>query len=195
MTEVPFQLTGRPVLSRATVRRDEDAALDDPDRRSALWSAGRVLPVDQFGCAPVLGQRTLGLPVALAYRPTEGELPESAVLLGERDGVGYWATPITREDAAPPDWRRVWSGVRASADEQWVDLRSVGALLDATDAGVFTTASALFNWHRVARFCARCGAPTRLERAGWTSRCTDCGREEYPRTDPAVICLVHDGIG
>ncbi|HWE88806.1 MAG TPA: NAD(+) diphosphatase, partial [Pseudonocardiaceae bacterium] len=46
-----------------------------------------------------------------------------------------------------------------------------------------------------ARFCARCGAPTRLERAGWTSRCTDCGREEYPRTDPAVICLVHDGIG
>jgi NAD+ diphosphatase len=190
MTGTPFRLTGEPVLSRATVRRDEDAALDDPDRRSALWAAGRVLPVDQFGCAPMRGN-----PVALAYRSPAAQPPEDAVLIGERDGIGYWAMPITRADAQPPDWRRVWSGLVASDDEQWVDLRAVGALLDATDAGVFTAASALFNWHRVARFCARCGAPTKLERAGWVSRCTGCGREEYPRTDPAVICLVHDGPG
>jgi NAD+ diphosphatase len=30
---------------------------------------------------------------------------------------------------------------------------------------------------------------------GWSTRCESCGREEYPRTDPAVICLVHDDAG
>jgi NAD+ diphosphatase len=32
-------------------------------------------------------------------------------------------------------------------------------------------------------------------KAGWATKCPNCGREEYPRTDPAVICLVHDGPG
>jgi NAD+ diphosphatase len=71
----------------------------------------------------------------------------------------------------------------------------VGAVLDATDAGLFTTAMAVLSWHRQAGFCARCGSPVRTVRAGWATHCTGCGREEYPRTDPAVICLVHDGVG
>jgi NAD+ diphosphatase len=29
--------------------------------------------------------------------------------------------------------------------------------------------------------------------AGWHRVCEASGHEEYPRTDPAVICLVHDG--
>jgi NAD+ diphosphatase len=191
MTEMPFLLTGRPVLSRGTVRRDEDSALDDPERLSALWSAGQVLHIDQFGSAPVRTD-----PIALAYQSPEGDTPpERAVLIGERDGIGYWALSITRDDVQPPDWRRMWRGIGASDQAQWVDLRSVGALLDATDAGVFTSASALLNWRRVSKFCARCGSPTVLQRAGWASRCTGCGREEYPRTDPAVICLVHDEAG
>ena len=51
----------------------------------------------------------------------------------------------------------------------------------------------MLNWHQEARFCARCGAPTEREQAGWMRRCVREGHEEYPRTDPAVICLVHDG--
>jgi NAD+ diphosphatase len=89
----------------------------------------------------------------------------------------------------------VWDPPALTDAEQWLDLRSVGGLLGATDAGVFTTAMAVLNWHRVGRFCAKCGAPVNVARGGWLSRCTGCGREEYPRTDPAVICLVHDEVG
>jgi NAD+ diphosphatase len=32
-------------------------------------------------------------------------------------------------------------------------------------------------------------------KSGWATICTWDGREEYPRSDPAVICLVHDGEG
>jgi NAD+ diphosphatase len=37
------------------------------------------------------------------------------------------------------------------------------------------------------------GAPTTIERAGWVQRDPDSGSEVFPRTDPAVIMLVHDG--
>jgi len=40
-----------------------------------------------------------------------------------------------------------------------------------------------------------CGNPTRAEEAGHVRRCTnaDCDATHFPRTDPAVIMLVHDG--
>ena len=37
------------------------------------------------------------------------------------------------------------------------------------------------------------GAPTKPIRAGWARVNPATGREEFPRIDPAVICLVHDG--
>src|SRR5699024_1310285 len=62
-------------------------------------------------------------------------------------------------------------------------------------AGLFTTAIALRNWHRRAGFCARCGGKQHPTDFGWSRRCEECGRQEFPRTDPAVICLVHDDVG
>ena len=68
-----------------------------------------------------------------------------------------------------------------------------GAALDALGAGLFTTAVAVLNWHDAARFCARDGSPTHPRTPAGTGVCEAAGHEEYPRTDPAVICLVHDG--
>jgi NAD+ diphosphatase len=116
------------------------------------------------------------------------------VLLGEDDGPGYWAVRQDREGQDERSTWRVWEGPQPTDEEQWLDLRAVGALLDDTDAGVFTAAMAVLNWHR-SKFCARCGSPVRIVRAGWATHCTACAHEEYPRTDPAVICLVHDGVG
>jgi NAD+ diphosphatase len=99
------------------------------------------------------------------------------VLLGEQEGVSYWALRAEH----------------GSAQENWRDLRTAGAMLGDTDAGLLTTAVGLLGWHETARYCAVCGAATTRVRAGWARRCTGCDREEYPRTDPAVICLVHDG--
>ncbi len=51
---------------------------------------------------------------------------------------------------------------------------------------------ALANWHAVAGFCSRCGAPTEPEMAGHSRRCAVDKSEHFPRCDPAVIMLVTD---
>jgi NAD+ diphosphatase len=38
-----------------------------------------------------------------------------------------------------------------------------------------------------------CGGENIFVRAGWLGRCTRCGAEHYPRTDPAVIVAITDG--
>jgi NAD+ diphosphatase len=50
-------------------------------------------------------------------------------------------------------------------------------------------------WHARHRFCGVCGAATESVEAGHVRRCTnpECKASHFPRTDPAVIMLVHDG--
>jgi len=55
------------------------------------------------------------------------------------------------------------------------------------------SATALLNWHEKARFSAVDGSPTRPVKGGWARVNPLTGDEEFPRIDPAVICLVHDG--
>jgi NAD+ diphosphatase len=168
-----FQLDDLPVLSRSTVGRD-DPLRDDDQRQRTLWPASRVLLVDRHGRFAIHPDR----PDGLVFTPAS-ELGESivdgSVLLGEQDGTGYWAAPVDE------------------GGQGWTDLRRCGAALDATAAGLAVTAVAVLGWHRRAPYCSGCGRPTSLARAGWARRCHHCDREEYPRTDPAVICLVHDG--
>ena len=74
----------------------------------------------------------------------------------------------------------------------WADLRQAGATLGARDAGLMVTAVALDNWARTHQFCPACGGPTEPICAGWARRCLVDGSDHFPRTDPAVICLVRD---
>ena len=50
-------------------------------------------------------------------------------------------------------------------------------------------------WHRRHRYCGVCGATTKITRGGHVRMCTNesCKTEHFPRTDPAVIMLVHHG--
>ena len=76
----------------------------------------------------------------------------------------------------------------------FIDLRSVGWLLDAQQAAQLAYARGLLFWNRNHRYCGACGSPTRSENGGHMRRCTHsaCGRVHFPRTDPAVIMLVED---
>ncbi|MTE22895.1 NAD(+) diphosphatase [Microbacterium sp. ZXX196] len=82
------------------------------------------------------------------------------------------------------------AGADAPSGTRWGAFRDVGARLapGATDLAV--SAVALARWHVAAPFCPACGALTRFETAGWSRRCSGCGREHFPRTDPAVIVAV-----
>ena len=81
--------------------------------------------------------------------------------------------------AAPP-------GTRAAS------LRDVGALLGDRDAGLFTHAVALANWHDTHTHCPLDGTPTVADPGGHSTSCPVDGTEHFPRTDPAVIMLVTD---
>ncbi|MFI6101368.1 NAD(+) diphosphatase [Lentzea sp. NPDC051213] len=185
-----FDLVGLPALSRFTIDRSEPLRGDE-EKLAALWPKARMIVVDSRGRTLVAERGT-----RIVDRPAVefGDQPQlNAVLLGEQDGVAYFAVPVPAEDGEQPPPTRAWSAPELTDEPQWLDLRQSGATLDDMSAGLFTTAAALFQWHRLARFCAKCGAPTVLQKSGWTSVCSGCGREEYPRTDSAVICLVHDG--
>ncbi|QLD10552.1 NAD(+) diphosphatase [Microbacterium oleivorans] len=84
------------------------------------------------------------------------------------------------------------AGDDAVDDDGWASLRMAGGDLVDEDAGAFVTAVALGRWFADFRFCPRCGAPAPLRSAGWSRSCTGCGREQFPRTDPAVIVAVRD---
>jgi NAD+ diphosphatase len=188
-----FELLGAPALSRSTVDRQEPLR-DNVERLLLLWPKSRVLVIDARGRTQVADKGT-----RLIDRPATdfGDAPpDDAVLLGEQDGMAYWAVPLAEDetDVAAPAGRS-WFQPELTVEPQWLDLRAVGSLLDDTGAGLFTSAVGLFHWHRNARFCARCGSPTKSVRSGWARVCSACGHEEYPRTDAAVICLVHDGVG
>jgi NAD+ diphosphatase len=72
----------------------------------------------------------------------------------------------------------------------WAGLRVIGGALDATDAGAFVEALSLGRWLLDAPYCPACGSLTTLGDAGWSRRCPSCGRQHFPRTDPAVIVAI-----
>lgn len=185
-----FDLVGLPALSRSTIDRGEPLRGDD-EKLAALWPKARMIVVDTRGRTLVADRGT-----RLADRPAVefGDLPPvNAILLGEQDGVAWFAVLMPAEEGEALPASRAWGPPELTDEPQWLDLRQAGATLDDTSAGLFTTAAALFQWHRLGKYCAKCGARTVLAKAGWISVCSGCGREEYPRTDAAVICLVHDG--
>ncbi|MFE7845251.1 NAD(+) diphosphatase [Microbacterium sp. NPDC057407] len=72
----------------------------------------------------------------------------------------------------------------------WGALRAVGGTLDAPDAEAFVEALSLARWLLDSSFCPACGALTMVVDAGWSRRCPSCGRQHFPRTDPAVIVAI-----
>jgi NAD+ diphosphatase len=185
---VTFDLVALPALSRSAIDRSEPLRGDE-EKLAALWPKARMIVLDTRGRTLVADRGT-----RLADRPAVefgDQPPVNAVLLGEQDGVAWFAVLMPAEDEEPAS--RSWAAPDLTDEPQWLDLRQSGATLDDLSAGLFTTAAALFQWHRLGKYCAKCGARTVLEKSGWVSVCSGCGREEYPRTDAAVICLVHDG--
>jgi NAD+ diphosphatase len=185
-----FPLRSIPPLSRSTVDRDEWLR-DATEHNREGWPKAKVLEVDRRSN---VATRNGGTELVFRAARQFGETPpENAVLLGESDGIPYWAVRTESETGSTAGaWQPINSG-QLSDDEQWLDLRTIGALLSDTEAGLLTTAIGLLYWHAHANFCANCGARSAASRSGWTRTCTGCGREEFPRTDAAVIVLVHDG--
>ena len=77
----------------------------------------------------------------------------------------------------------------------FLDLRAVGPLVERGEGAILAYARGLVHWHQRHRFCGVCGEATASTQGGHVRRCgdEDCGSLHFPRTDPAVIMLIHDG--
>jgi predicted nucleic acid-binding Zn-ribbon protein len=60
------------------------------------------------------------------------------------------------------------------------------------DREVAVAAVALINWHATSPHCGRCGALTDVTSAGLVRHCPACGRDRFPRSDPAIIVAIVD---
>lgn len=80
-------------------------------------------------------------------------------------------------------------------DARFLDLRVASIDMDAKHAGVLAYAKALHYWQYRHAFCGACGSPNRLQAAGHKLVCSneECGRQSFPRIDPAIIVLVTHG--
>ncbi len=106
---------------------------------------------------------------------------DSLVYLGRAEGAPVFAAGL--EDEGP--------AARLTQRGNWRELRQVASALPADQAALLAYARALVLWHQESRFCGRCGRPTVSAEGGHVRRCTGCGQALFPRTDPAVIGLVH----
>lgn len=163
---------GLPALARAGADR---AALEriDPGLidRLRMRASTHVL-VLHGDRAPISGRRLRLV--------APGEAPGAAewAFLGRGDGGEAILAAVFADDAPTP------------FEGAWASLRAIGGDLDAGDAGLFVEALSLGRWLLDAPFCPACGARAALATAGWSRSCPACGREHFPRTDPAVIVAV-----
>ncbi len=82
---------------------------------------------------------------------------------------------------------------RIEAEGAFEDLRQIGPVIPAEEGAILAHARGMMTWHQRHRFCGVCGAPTEVSHAGHQRNCTSCNAQHFPRTDPAVIMLVHKG--
>lgn len=156
---------------RLGLRRTDDAWLDE------RWAdpAGRVLVISGTRVRPRDGR--------LEW-VTAAEAPDGVrILLGDREDTTWWAVIAdARLAKAEPD--------------QWFPLRGLLPFLSgdaARAAPLVFHALGLAEWHWVTRHCPRCGGTLTARAAGHELACLQCGRPQFPRTDPAVIMLITTG--
>jgi NAD+ diphosphatase len=108
----------------------------------------------------------------------------TVVFLGLIDEVAHFAADFSSYDDPPLE-----------EHGQFRDLRGIGQLLAHREGALLVYARATIQWHARHQFCGVCGSPSVSRESGHMRKCTnaDCAVEHFPRLDPAVIMLVHDG--
>ena len=169
------------ILERAAERRTDDAFVaalvaDEGARAYAIGGELIVLKKGANGLDPL-------------FTPAEVQAlaaTTETIFLGLADRAGRFGIGL---DA------KATEALKSRADLHVSDLRSI-AVQGLTDNGhlsAIAEAKALLHWHARHRFCANCGAPTRIVQGGWRRDCPVCEVQHFPRTDPVVIMLAVTG--
>jgi len=178
---MPNSFLARLPLSRFEIDRD-NLARERDGLFDTLWAnpATRILPIFQ-------GTALLASPTSLAL------LPVDAVPAAElRVYLGLSTSTTSPEPAGTPIVAALLEDAGHLAESEWANLRTVGSILSDRDAGIFTEALGILNWHASHRFSPRTGEPTVSEKGGWVRRDPVSNTEVFPRTDAAIIVGITD---
>lgn len=156
--------TGAP-LDRADHLRRDDAAI----QALRMAPTARFLILDQL--KPLMAEGGQDL-----YWARRSEVPKgTTIFLGlTPEGDPRFAVDGTADDDIPA---------------RPTDARVAGTVLGDSRAAIVAQARSMLDWHRRHGFCANCGAPTAIRKAGYSRLCGGCGAEHFPRVDPVVIML------
>ena len=96
---------------------------------------------------------------------------------------GHAAVAVAIDGDGPPPYAELG---------EFQELRYLGTVLPPDEANLAAHARGLVLWHASQQFCGLCGSSARPVIGGNSRRClnADCGREIFPRVDPAIIVLV-----
>jgi NAD+ diphosphatase len=176
----PNIYTGNP-LDWATEKREDAAWV------AAALAGAETLFVPVWRSHNLMRGVAEGRPEAVFLTGAEAETMRDApwAFLGMRDSQTVFAADVsaTEEPLAllPPG-----AGT-------FTDLRAVAGALPGGDASILAHARGLMHWRSRHHFCGVCGGACEAQSAGHVMRCTACDASHFPRTDPAVIMLVHRG--
>jgi NAD+ diphosphatase len=126
--------------------------------------------------------------VLLPARDFAWDQAAEVILLGLADGIACFAADVSGLER--PEEHPTLAGTGS-----FTDLREAGPLIGHDEGSLLAYARGMVVWHGRHRFCGVCGGATISAEAGHVRRCTNpaCAALHFPRTDPAVIMLVHDG--
>lgn len=178
---MPDSFLSRLPLSRFEIDRD-NLAREREGLFDELWAdpATRILPIFQ-------GSALLSTPSSLALLPVDA-VPSAEL----RVYLGRSTSTTSPEPAGTPIVAVLLEDAGHLAESDWANLRSVGGDLSDRDAGIFTEALGILNWHQSHRFSPRTGEPTVIEKGGWVRRDPVSNTEVFPRTDAAIIVGITD---
>ncbi len=171
-SSAPLAFSGSPLDRADNTRADKDAL-------AALmnWKA-RLLALD--GLMPALDDHGRLAWGTLADAPEDAELVFLGIDRSDGGEKACFAAVPDRGDASP----------RMANPQLW----QLMATLEPGDLALYGGARSIVDWHARHRFCAQCGAGTKIAKGGWQRSCGDCGAQHFPRTDPVTIMLVeYDG--
>ncbi len=178
---MPNSFLARLPLSRFEIDRD-NLARERDGLFEELWAdpATRILPILQ-------GSALLSSPTTLALLPVDA-VPAADL----RVYLGRSTSTTSPEPAGTPIVAVLLEDAGHLAEGEWANLRSVGSRLSDRDAGIFTEALGILNWHTSHLFSPRTGEPTVSEKGGWVRRDPVSNTEVFPRTDAAIIVGITD---
>ncbi len=128
-------------------------------------------------------------PAFLPYLPVSSFVDEApCAYLGQSQGEEIFVLDLSEHEE-----EKILSSLGNSL--VFEDLRRAGPLSQRQQASQMAYARGLMFWHSRHLFCGACGHETQSREAGHVRHCLnpDCSLDHFPRTDPAVIMLVHDG--